>query len=149
MNTVTPHSQGSFKRPSAPKGQALAETAKAACDWMLASFAAGCDLSLALGAWSPVVTTLPALRPYRVVVVSTTSVEQQIAAFMDSPTLFDQPLEQVAETVLAHLAAKRCPSGAKQLRLKSARRSDDLVLVHGVFVSGPQEFEFVAFAWRN
>jgi hypothetical protein len=146
MNTVTPYSHGSFKRPSASMGRELAETAKAACDWMLAGFAAGCDLSPALGAWPPVTT---AERAYRVIVVSTTGVDQQIAAFMDSPTLFDRPLDQVADAVLGHLAAKRCPAGARQLRLKSARRSEDLVLVHGVFLAGSQEFEFVAFAWRD
>jgi hypothetical protein len=149
MITVTPHSQGSFKRPSDPKGKALAEAAKAACEWVFASFAAGCDLSLALGAWTPVTTALPALCAYRVIVVSTTGVDQQIAAFVDSPTLFDRPLDQVADAVLGHLAKKRCPAGAKQLRLKSARRSDDFVMVHGVFLAGSDQFEFVAFASRD
>jgi hypothetical protein len=149
MNNVTPHRQGSFARPSAKVGQALAVTAKAACDWMIAGFAAGCDLSLALGAWPPTAPALPRLRPYRAIVVSTTSVCQRIVAFVDSPTLFDEPLDRVAETVLGHVASSGYSDGGAPLQLRSARRSQDLVMVHGVFLADADEFEFVAFAWRN
>ncbi|HEX4182955.1 MAG TPA: hypothetical protein VHY34_06840 [Caulobacteraceae bacterium] len=149
MNNVIPLHQDSFERRPVPIGETFAEAAKAACDWVFASFAAGCDLSLALGAWPPAAPTLPRLRAYRAIVVSTTSVCQRIVAFVDSPTLFDQPLDHVAETVLGHVASSRSGEGPAPLRLKSARRSEDLVMVHGAFLADAEEFEFVAFARRN